>query len=189
MIYLFFNVLMYFLIDIMIAFIMKNKINVYTFIILIFHLNLSFFFIYHDINFIYFLLFTISTIIIYKIIIYYQNHDDEIILIKDGNINFHNLITYYSYQKLINYFKIRHIKLDEIFFCFLKNNNLIIIKDKLIKHYPVSIIIDGIVREENLKLIRKDCNWLNIELNKEKININNISYNYYFKNKVYFINK
>ena len=189
MIYLFFNILMYFIINMMMVFIMKNKINIYNFIIFLFHLNLSFFFIYHDVNFIYFLLFSISTILIYKIIFYYKEQGEEIILIKDGNINFHNLLQYYSYQKLVNYLKIRNIKLDEISYFILRNNHLIIIKDKLIKNYPVSIIIDRIVKEENLKLIKKNNKWLDSELLKEKMNLENISYAYYLKDKLFFIKK
>ncbi len=187
MIYLFFNILMYFFINMITVLIYKNKFNIYTFIIIIFHLNLSFFFIYNDINFIYFLLFSIISSIFYNVFHYYNNNNQEIILIKDGNIDFHNLVKYYSYYKLLTYLKIRNIKLDEISYCILKNNHLIIIKDKIIKNFPVSIIINGIIREENLKLINKNNLWLSNELERENIKINNISYAYYLKDKIYFI--
>jgi len=187
MIYLFFNVLMYFFINMLMVFILKNKINIYTFVILIFHLNLSFFFIYHDVNFIYFLLFSVVSFLLYKVVFYYQSMNEDIILIKDGNINFHNLVKYYSYQKLINYLKIRNIKLDEISFCILKDNRLVIIKDKLIKNYPVSIIIDGFIKEENLKLIKRDSNWLKEEINRVHLTLGSISYAYYLKDKIFFV--
>lgn len=187
MIYLFFNVLMYFIINMTLVLIYKKKINIFTFIILLFHLNLSFFFIYNDINFMYFLIFSITSSLFYNIFYYYNNNNQEIILIKEGNIDFHNLIKHYSYHKLLSYLKIRNIKLDEISYGILKNNHLIIIKDKLIKNFPVSIIINGIIREENLKLINKNNLWLNSELEKENINLNNISYAYYLKDKIYFI--
>ena len=187
MIYLFFNILMYFFINMITVLIYKNKFNIYTFIIIIFHLNLSFFFIYNDINFIYFLLFSIISSIFYNVFHYYNNNNQEIILIKEGNIDFHNLIKHYSYYKLLTYLKIRNIKLDEISYCILKNNHLIIIKDKIIKNFPVSIIINGIIREENLKLINKNNLWLSNELERENIKINNISYAYYLKDKIYFI--
>ena len=187
MVYLFFNILMYFIINMIFVLIIKNKINIYSFIILLFHLNLSFYFIYNSINFLYFLIFSIISLLIYKTIFYYNDYQEEIILIKDGNINFHNLIKYYNYHKLLRYLKIRNIKLDEITYCLLKNNHLIIIKDKIIKNYPISIIIDGYINEENLKLINKNTLWLNNELEKEKINLQNIIYAYYYKNKIYFI--
>lgn len=189
MIYLFFNIIMYFFINMVIVWLFKEKINVFTFIIIIFHLNLSFYFIYNDINFIYFLLFSIFSILIYQIFFYYKNKsNNEIILIKDGNIIFNNLLKYYSYNKLLTNLKLRNIKLDEISFGILKDNHLVIIKDQIIKNYPVSIIINGNILEENLKLLRKNTYWLKDELAKKEINISNVHYAYYMKNKIYFIN-
>lgn len=167
----------------------KNKFNIFTFIIVLFNLNISFFFIYKDINYIYFIFISLLSIIFYNFISIFNQNNREIILIKEGNINFHEVIENYSFNKLCLYLKLRNIKLDEINYCIKKNNHLIIIKNNEIKSFPVSIIIDGSLHEENLKLIHKNKKWLQEELLNNHLLINMIDYAYYKKNKIYFISK
>ena len=95
-----------------------------------------------------------------------------------------------SKEILINLYQSLKIrKLDEVNYCVKKNNNLIVIKNDYIKSYPVSIIVDGMLMEENLKLIRKNKKWLQDELLYRHLLIKNIDYAYYKNNNIYFIKR
>ena len=54
--------------------------------------------------------------------------------------------------------------------------------------YPVSIIVDGKLITENLKLINKNKDWLMNQLLEKHLLIKDIDYAYFKKNKIYFIN-
>ena len=53
--------------------------------------------------------------------------------------------------------------------------------------YPVSLIVDGNVMNENLSLIKKNEDWLKKELLKKDLYVEMINYAYYKNNHVYFI--
>lgn len=187
MVYFFINVLMYL---ITIAFVSKyflKKMNIVSFFLLLFNYNVAIFMLYSNINFLFGISLGLITIIVYHFLILIKNDDKECILIKDGNINFHELVTNYSFHKLVFELKKRNIKLDEIAFCIKKNNDLVIIKNKHIKNYPVSIIVDGELLEENLKLVRRNKEWLVNELLKNQLLIRKVDYAYYKKDKIYFV--
>ena len=172
----------------------RTRISILDFLLLLFNANVYLIFLFNDLNFLYGLLFSLSTIIIKKAYYYFSsvknNKQEEVVLIKEGLINFHELVkNNYSYNKLIKYLKRKKIMLDEIEYCFLKDNRLIIIKNDIIKNYPISIIIDGKVLFNNLQTINKDSNWLDIELNNKNLNVNNVDYAYFKKDKLYFITK
>ena len=152
-------------------------------------MNISFFFLYQDLNFIYFLFLSILTILIYQFILLFKRKNKEIILIKEGNINFHAVINHYSLSKLVLYLKIRRIRIDEVEYCLLKGSHLFIIKNNSIKHYPVSIIVDGILQNDNLKLISKSEEWLKKELLNNHLLVKMVDYAYYKNNRIYFMPK
>lgn len=186
MIYFFLNVVAYLVVIMLLVFYFHRKMNIYSFIIILFNLNISFFLIYQDESVILSMLVAIFSVFLYQFFMLFKE-SDEVILIKNGNINFHALIKNYSYFKLISYLKIRRIRLDEIAYCILKNNHLTIIKNKSIASYPVSLIIDGKILKENLTLIKKDESWLKEELLKNNLLVKMVDYAYFKKNKVYFI--
>ena len=195
MVYFFINMIMYILLIIMLyKYFERTRISILDFLLLLFNANVYLIFLFNDLNFLYGLLFSLSTIIIKKAYYYFSsvknNKQEEVVLIKEGLINFHELVeNNYSYNKLIKYLKRKKIMLDEIEYCFLKDNRLIIIKNDIIKNYPISIIIDGKVLFNNLQTINKDSNWLDIELNNKNLNVNNVDYAYFKKDKLYFITK
>ncbi len=183
----FINIIMYLVnIIVLVNYFEKKKIFL-SLIIVLFNLQLSFFLIYLKYNFIYGTLSSIISIILFKFLEVTKKDSDEVILIKDGNVNFHNIVNYYSYFKLLNYLKRRHIKLDEIEYCLKKNNHLIIIKNKDIHGFPISLIIDGNIKEYNLKLINKDKKWLQEELLKKHLLIKNVNYAYYHNKQIYYV--
>lgn len=189
MIYFYINLVMYsLLIVILYKYFNRVKITILDFLLLFFNINLYLILLFKDFNFIYGIISSILIILIKELslLLFKDKNNKEIFLIKEGIINFHELVNNnYSYDKLINYLKRKRIKLDEIEYCILKDNKLTIIKNSDIKNYPISIIIDGKVIENNLKLINKDINWLKLELNNN--DLNNIDYAYFKKDKLYFI--
>ena len=187
MIYFFINVLMYLVMMLLLCKYFSYRMNIYSFLIIMFNLNISFIFVYLDINFIYGLLCMLISVLLYYFVNLFNKNNRDIILIKDGNINFHELINNYSYSKLVNYLKIKNIKLDEVAYLIKRNNNLVLIKNKEINGYPISLIVDGNLMENNLKLIHKNREWLRDELLNNHLLIKNVDYAYYKKDKIYFI--
>ena len=98
---------------------------------------------------------------------------------------FHEVVKNYDYHKLYRYLKIHHIALDEVEYCLLSNRRLMVIRRK--EHYPISLIIDGVLQEENLKGLHKDRKWLEEELLKEKLEFSKVNYAFFMQNKIYFI--
>lgn len=187
MIYFFINILMYLIIIFFLIWYYRNKMNMISFMMILFNMNIYFVFIDRDINFLYGILVLFSSVIISYFFSLFSKNNQEVILIKDGNINFRELVNSYSYYRLIRYLKIHHINLDEVSYCIKKNNNLVVIKNKDI-NFPISLIVDGKLISENLKLINKDKDWLNKELLSYNLLIKDIEYAYFRKNKIYFVN-
>ena len=49
------------------------------------------------------------------------------------------------------------------------------------------LVLDGVIEENNLKFINKTRKWLNNELSKKKINLDNIFYAFYKDDEIYVI--
>ena len=187
MVYFFINVLMYLVLIFFLVKYLKYQMNTISFIVMLFNVNIFSIMIYQNINFIYGIMVCIISLISLYFFNMFTKDNKEIILIKNGNINFHELLNNYSYYRLVNYLRLHRIHLDEVAYCIKKNNNLLVIKNRDIS-YPISIIIDGKLIDENLKLINKDEEWLKRELLEKNLLIKNIDYAYYKKNKIYFVN-
>ena len=165
----------------------EKKMNLITFFLLLFSFNIFIIMIYMNYNFLYAISMSLITIIIYQFLLSINKVGEEHLLIKDGNINFHEVIKYYNLKKLVLEMKKRGLRLDEIAFCIKKDNELIVMKNKDINSYPVSLIVDGNLLEENLKLVNKDKKWLQEELLKKNLLIKKVNFAYYKQDKVYFV--
>ena len=53
--------------------------------------------------------------------------------------------------------------------------------------FPLPLVLDGVIEENNLKFINKTIKWLNNELSKKKINLDNIFYAFYKDDDIYVI--
>ena len=53
--------------------------------------------------------------------------------------------------------------------------------------FPLPLVLDGVIEENNLKFINKTRKWLNNELSKKKINLDNIFYAFYKDDEIYVI--
>lgn len=169
-----------------------RKITLFDFLLMLFNVNLYCLFLYLEYNFLYGVLVSFLTVVIRELYVYLKSEvnrheSQEFVLISEGMINFHHLVKAgYSYDKLIKTLKKKKIYLDEVAYCLIRDDELIVIKSQDLK-YPISIIIDGKVLENNLNLIQKDSLWLEKELLNSQLVLEDVDYAYYKKNKLYFV--
>lgn len=170
----------------------KNKINILNLLIMLFLLNIYFVLLIKDINIMIGILITLLVLIIERLYNYLYFDNKEIrnnkVLIKNGNINFNNLINNkYSYHKLVKNIKRKGIKdLSKIDYCVLYKNDLIVFSDN-INNYPINLIIDGKIINNNLNRLKKDHDWLNKSLKENNLLIKDVSYAFYKDNQIYFL--
>lgn len=113
-----------------------------------------------------------------------------IVIIKNGKLNFEQMRKLrYSLDDLISQLREQSIKsIEEVNYAVLENNGKLSIFPKETE-YPLPIIMDGKVDYNVLKDMNKDEEWINNILKKNKIEIENVFYAFYTKNKTYIIKK
>lgn len=113
-----------------------------------------------------------------------------IVIIKDGKLNFEQMRKLrYSLDDLISQLREQSIKsIEEVNYAVLENNGKLSVFPKETE-YPLPIIIDGKIDEDVLKDMNKDEKWIKNILNKNKIELENVFYAFYTKNKTYIIRK
>lgn len=170
----------------------QKKIMIEDFIIIVTLLNLWTISILLNINFLtYFLIiiFIITFNYLFKFLI--KNNpklNKNTLIIKDGNILYRNLVeNKININDILKKLKKEGVRdLKKVDLGYLYKNDLIIIRNDLV-NYPVSLIVDGKVMYDNLKLIKKDYNWLNHKILKHCLTIENVSYAFFKNNLLYFI--
>ena len=119
------------------------------------------------------------------------NLDNNLIII-DGKINFLNMFkNNYSIDNLredlscINDIKVRKIDCgvlkDGKLFCYFDNSYY--------KGFPISIIFNGMINYDGLKVINKSYKWMNEILDKRRVDFNDIFYAFYYRKSFYIIKK
>ena len=116
------------------------------------------------------------------------------IIIKKGKINFEEMkLQRYSLEDLLSQLRELSVKsLDEVDYAILETNgklSLFLKKDDKKSTYPMPLILDGKIEEDTLDELHKTKEWLNKELNKQNIKLENIFYCFYKKKKLYIIEK
>lgn len=112
------------------------------------------------------------------------------IIIKDGKIKFSTMTHLrYTLDDLVMQLRSQGVKnIKEVDYAILETNGeLSIFQDT--KDYPLPLILDGKIDYEVLKEIKKDKYWLNNLLNKKNIQLCDIFYAFYTKDKTYIIRK
>lgn len=112
------------------------------------------------------------------------------VIIKNGVVNFSVMTKLrYSLDDLLSQLREKGVKnIEEIDYAILENSgNLSIFKNT--KDYPLPLILDGKVDYGVLDEIGKDEKWLNKLIKENNIEIENIFYAFYTKNKTYVIRK
>ena len=113
-----------------------------------------------------------------------------VVIIKKGKLQFKNMSKIrYSLDDLLSQLREQQIKsLEEVDYAVLENNGKLSVFENC-SDYPLPLIVDGSVDYAVLKELNKDEKWLIGVLNKNKINLSDVFYAFYKKNKTYIIKK
>jgi len=113
-----------------------------------------------------------------------------VVIIKNGKLNFEAMSKLrYSLDDLITQLREQSIKsIEEVNYAVLENNGKLSIFEKETE-YPLPIIMDGQIDYEVLKDMNKDTNWIKKILKKNNIELENVFYAFYTKNKTFIIKK
>lgn len=117
------------------------------------------------------------------------------LIIVNGKINYHEMVKQrYSMDDLLLSLRQKEIRnIEDVEYAFLEpNGKLSIFKYNFFRvksAYPMPLIVDGKIQTKALKYIHKTIKWLELELSKKKININDVFYAFYRQNKIYLVKK
>ncbi|MBQ9024464.1 MAG: DUF421 domain-containing protein [Bacilli bacterium] len=116
------------------------------------------------------------------------------VIISKGKLNFREMIKQrYNLDDLLLQLREQQIRsIEEVDYAILENNgklSVFIKKDKDKNVFPLPIILDGIIQEDNLYFINKNRNWVINIINKKKLKLNNIFYAFYKNDELFIIKK
>lgn len=112
------------------------------------------------------------------------------IIINKGKVDFKEMSKLrYSLDDLISQLREQSIKsIEEVKYAILENNGkLSIFTDDNI--YPMPIIVDGVIDNYTINNMNKDKSWVYNLLKKNNIELENVFYAFYTKNKTFIIKK
>ena len=112
------------------------------------------------------------------------------VIIKDGKIKFSTMTHLrYSLDDLILGLRSKGIKsIEEVDYAILETTGELSVFQNT-KDYPLPIILDGKIDYHTLNEIEKDYNWVKEMLNKQHLQLEDVFYAFYNKNKTYIIRK
>ena len=112
------------------------------------------------------------------------------VIIKDGKVRFSVMSKLrYTLDDLVLELRRNGIKsIEEVDYAVLETTGDLSVFQNT-KDYPLPIILDGIIEHHSLKEINKDEKWLTDLLDKKNIELKNVFYAFYTKEKTYFIQK
>lgn len=116
----------------------------------------------------------------------------ESVIISNGKLNFSEMKKQkYNLNDLLLQLRDKGIRtIEEVDYAILETNGKLSVfqkKDDNNNVFPLPLVLDGVIEENNLKFINKTRKWLNNELNKKKINLDNIFYAFYKDDDIYVI--
>lgn len=116
----------------------------------------------------------------------------ESVIISNGKLNFSEMIKQkYNLNDLLLQLRDKGIRtIEEVDYAILETNGKLSVfkkQDEDNNVFPLPLVLDGVIEEKNLKYINKTRKWLNNELNKKKLNIDNIFYAFYKDGEIYII--
>jgi len=117
------------------------------------------------------------------------------LIIVHGKINYHEMVKQrYSLDDLLLSLRQKEIRnIEDVEYAFLEpNGKLSIFKYNFFKirsDYPMPLIVDGNIQDKALKYIHKTKIWLETELKNKKLEIKDVFYAFYKKDKIYLVKK
>lgn len=112
------------------------------------------------------------------------------IIINKGKVDFKEMSKLrYSLDDLISQLREQSIKsIEDVKYAILENNGkLSVFTDDNI--YPMPIIVDGVIDNYTINNMNKDTSWVYNLLKKNNIELENVFYAFYTKNKTFIIKK
>ncbi len=112
------------------------------------------------------------------------------VIIKAGKVCFNQMTKLrYSLDDLITQLREKGIKsIEEVDYAVLENSGTLSVFQKT-KDYPLPIILDGTIDYDVLKEIKKDTLWVYKMLEKNNLELEDVFYAFYTKEKTYIIKK
>lgn len=112
------------------------------------------------------------------------------VIIKNGKVNFTVMTKLrYTLDDLITQLREKGIKsLEEVDYAVLENSGTLSVFQNS-DAYPMPFILDGVIDYNVLKEIKKDRTWIQNFLKKEHLELEDIFYAFYTKEKTYIIKK
>ncbi len=119
---------------------------------------------------------------------------EQSVIIKKGIINFKEMKKQrYNIDDLLTQLRNQSIKsIEEVDYAILESSGKLSIfkkQDDPKSNYPLPLIIDGKIDYQVLKEINKDKEWLEEQLIKNNVELNEIVYSFYKDNNIYIIEK
>lgn len=115
----------------------------------------------------------------------------ESVIISNGKLNFSEMKKQkYNLNDLLLQLRDKGIRtIEEVDYAILETNGKLSVFQKQDNNnvFPLPLVLDGVIEENNLKFINKTRKWLNNELSKKKINLDNIFYAFYKDDEIYVI--
>lgn len=116
----------------------------------------------------------------------------ESVIISKGKLNFSEMKKQkYNLNDLLLQLRDKGIRtIEEVDYAILETNGKLSVFQKQDDNnnvFPLPLVLDGVIEENNLKFINKTRKWLNNELSKKKINLDNIFYAFYKDDDIYII--
>lgn len=116
----------------------------------------------------------------------------ESVIISNGKLNFSEMKKQkYNLNDLLLQLRDKGIRtIEEVDYAILETNGKLSVFQKQDDNnnvFPLPLVLDGVIEENNLKFINKTRKWLNNELNKKKISLDNIFYAFYKDDEIYVI--
>lgn len=116
------------------------------------------------------------------------------VIINKGKVNFEEMAKQrYNIDDLLSQLRESSVKsIDEVDYAILETNgklSIFLTQDDRKRTYPLPLILDGKVEIETLKQIGKNKFWLDKELKKQSIRLEDIFYCFYRNKKLYIIEK
>ncbi len=111
-------------------------------------------------------------------------------IINKGKVNYSTMKKIrYTLDDLTSQLREKGVKsLEEVDYAVLENSGTLSVFQKT-KDYPMPLILDGVISYETLKELKKEKQWLDDCLDKEKIELNQVFYAFYRKGEIYIIKK
>ena len=116
----------------------------------------------------------------------------ESVIISNGKLNFSEMKKQkYNLNDLLLQLRDKGIRtIEEVDYAILETNGKLSVFQKQDDNnnvFPLPLVLDCVIEENNLKFINKTRKWLNNELSKKKINLDNIFYAFYKDDDIYVI--